>query len=570
MHSNNTVHIDTTTSGDHDKFYDHNIEKNNCDDPVIINSIITENHKPIIKEVDKNYDNNEKKLKNDIAAWVISYNIPHNASNALLKILNQHTSYNIPLDTRTLLQTPRQTNILKVCEGEYFHFGLHDIIKKMLLKNNDKCFNLIINIDGLPLAKSSQASVWTILCSNTINKTVYLVSAYFGYKKPSNSNVFLQPLVNDLIDLINNGYIYNGNVIKVSLFALICDAPAKSFVLCIKGHTGFNSCTKCLVKGKYINSRICFPYEKKYSLRTNELFAINAYKDFQNSVSILNKIPKFLPLTNTPLDYMHLICLGVMKKIILLWMKDPLPVRLSARAINKISHLLILLRNTTPVDFVRRPRSIRDVKQWKATEFRNFLLYTGPVVLRNVLQEKIYIHFLTLHAAITILTRRNLCQEELINFAEALLHHFVESFEILYGKHNISHNVHNLLHICSDVRLYGPFDNFSAFRFENYMTFIKRLLRKNEKLLQQLIKRYSEIENCNFLFVEHDNNHKTYSCKNLHKNGPIPNNVDVESQYLIISNGKFTINCKSSSNNCCLLRNGKCVLIVNIIQKKKR
>lgn len=93
--------------------------------------------------------------------------------------------------------------------------------------------------------------------------------------------------------------------------------------------------------------------------------------------------------------------------------------------------------------------------------FRNFLLYTGPVVLRNILQEKIYIHFLTLHAAITILTRRNLCQEELINFAEALLHHFVESFEILYGKHYISHNVHNLLHICSDVRLYGPLDNFS-------------------------------------------------------------------------------------------------------------
>jgi len=166
------------------------------------------------------------------------------------------------LDTRTLLQIPRQTNILKVDEGEYFYFGLHNIIKKMLLKNNDKCLNLIINIDGVPLAKSSQASFWTILCSNIVNMTVYLISAYFGYKKPSNSNVFLQPLVNDLIDLINNGYIYNGNVIIISLYALICDAPAKSFVLCIKGHTGFNSCTKCLIKGKYVNGRICFPYKK--------------------------------------------------------------------------------------------------------------------------------------------------------------------------------------------------------------------------------------------------------------------------------------------------------------------
>jgi len=150
---------------------------------------------------------------------------------------------------------------------------------------------------------------------------------------------------------------------------------------------------------------------------------------------------------------------------------------------------------TTPNDFVRRPRSIRDVKQWKAVEFRNFLLYTGPVVLRDVLRKNIYHHFLTLHVAITILIRPNLCQNEFINFAEALLNHFVQSFEILYGKQYISHNIHNLLHLCNDVRQFGPLDNFSAFRFENYMTSIKKRLRKSEKLLQQLLKRYKEIEN---------------------------------------------------------------------------
>lgn len=40
----------------------------------------------------------------------------------------------------------------------------------------------------------------------------------------------------DLIDLVNNGYIHNGNVIKVLLYALVCNTPAKSFALCIKGH----------------------------------------------------------------------------------------------------------------------------------------------------------------------------------------------------------------------------------------------------------------------------------------------------------------------------------------------
>jgi len=63
-------------------------------------------------------------------------------------------------------------------------------------------------------------------------------------KKSINSNVFLQPLINNLIDLINNRYIHNKNIIKVLLFALVCDASAKSFILCIKSHIGFNSCNK--------------------------------------------------------------------------------------------------------------------------------------------------------------------------------------------------------------------------------------------------------------------------------------------------------------------------------------
>lgn len=268
---------------------------------------------------DNDNDNNDNELNKTLATWTISHNISHTACNALLKILKQYTSHILFADARTLLKTPRQTHTLKICEGEYFHFGLNDIIQKMLLKDNNAYINLLINIDGLPLAKSFQASLWTILCSNTVNKTVYLVGAYFGYKKPTDSNVFLQFLVDDLINFINNGYIYNENIIKIRLFALIYDALAKSFVLCIKGHTGFYSCTKCVTKGKYINGRVCFPYRKTYPSRKDELFSANAYQDFQIGYSILNNIPGFLPINNTPLDYMHLICLGVVKKIILLF-----------------------------------------------------------------------------------------------------------------------------------------------------------------------------------------------------------------------------------------------------------
>lgn len=374
-----TVFIESAFSGDHNKFQHSNDIQTNSSTDIQTNS--SNYHNCITNEVNKaNNIYDENQVRNAVATWAVSHNITHNACNDLLYIFRQYTLYNLPVDIRTLLKTPRETDILRICGGEYFHSGLQEIIKKMLSKNDDTCINLILNIDGLPLAKSSRTSLWTILCSNTVNTAVYLVGAYFGYQKPTDYNIFLQPVVDDLINLINNGYIHDEKIIKIRLFALICDALAKSFALCIKSHTGYYSCTKCLIKGRYINGTICFPSDKTYPLRKDELFAVNAYKDFQINYSILNNVPEFLPLTNTPLDYMHLICLGVVKKMIILWMKGPFPVRLNTRSINKISHMLIIFRNTTPNDFVRRPRSINEVKHWKATEFRNFLLYTYKVL----------------------------------------------------------------------------------------------------------------------------------------------------------------------------------------------
>ncbi|XP_077256486.1 uncharacterized protein LOC143894215 [Temnothorax americanus] len=265
---------------------------------------------------------------------------------------------------------------------------------------------------------------------------------------------------------------------------------------------------------------------------------------------------------------MHLVCLGIVKKLILLWLhKGPWSVRLNSRAKNKISHLLLLIRSSTPKEFVRKPRSTNDIKHWKAVEFRTFLLYTGPVVLRNILRNDIYNHFLTLHIAMTILTCPNLCQGYFLDFAEALLENFVRSFQILYGRKYISHNVHNLLHLCSDVRTFGPIDNFSAFRFENFMQSIKKKLRKNEKPLQQLIKRYAEVDNILSL-KSNFNNTKLYLCKHLHNNGPICNNYNVKSQYLQISNDRFYVNCKNSANNCCILKDDTYILVMNIIKNE--
>lgn len=78
------------------------------------------------------------------------------------------------------------------------------------------------------------------------------------------------------------------------------------------------------------------------------------------------------------------------EKIITFVANGLLIVRLTANDVNKISDALIELRKIIPSDFNRKPRTLKYMKLWKATELRLFLLYLGPVVLKNILQKELY------------------------------------------------------------------------------------------------------------------------------------------------------------------------------------
>lgn len=230
-----------------------------------------------------------------------------------------------------------------------------------------------------------------------------------------------------------------------------------------------------------------FP-EKKCTLRTHLDFLNRTHEDYHvtNSISILTKIPNIDMVYSFSLDYMHLVCLGVVKKLILLWLgnlkKSPLFVRLQNKDVQAISSNLLSLRPNICHEFSRYPRGLNDLPRWKATEHRLFLLHTGPVVLKGILNDECYKHFICLHISFRILLTPNM-SIELINFSEKLLLYFVDKFEKLYGKHFISHNIHGLLHIVDDYRKFGHLDKCSCFPFENYMRILKKMVRKHEKPL---------------------------------------------------------------------------------------
>lgn len=502
-----------------------------------------------------------------LSNWAMKHNITHLALNDLLGMLKtKHPE--LPSDARTLLGTSKIVEVKSVEPGYYYHFGLKKCIERIISQMpnfNGNVIKININVDGLPLSKSSSSQVYPILCSFHKSQLVEMVGIFHGYEKPKDANTFLYDFVQETIDLVNNGLYINTHFYHIKINAFICDAPAKSFITFTKGHSGYASCSKCQIEGEYTNNRICFPQVKNLSLRTDAEFRSKLQEEHHNGTPILEEIPNFNMIDGFPLDYMHLICLGVVKKLLVtLWCYGKPSTKISFSCITEISDNLEILSKHISLEFNRKPRSLHEVKRWKATEFRQFLFYTGPVVLKGRLTGDRYQHFLVLHAALSILS--NSKHFDKLDYASSLLVYFVNTFKILYGGENISHNVHNLLHITADVKNNGPLDDFSAFPFENFMQSILKSIRKSEKPLQQIIKRQSEK---NYQSLNSDINKKV----SIHKKIPICNkehfegptlNMNISKQFKKLIFDNFTLK-TNEPDNCCFLLCGYIILIKNIV-----
>ena len=83
---------------------------------------------------------------------------------------------------------------------------------------------------------------------------------------------------------------------------------------------------------------------------------------------------------------MHLVCLGVMEPILKFLKDGPAICRLSQVQQLMTSNDLIDMKHFVPSDFSRKIEF-----DWrKASEFRQLLIFTGPIVLKKILSLSIY------------------------------------------------------------------------------------------------------------------------------------------------------------------------------------
>ncbi len=392
-----------------------------------------------------------------LAKWIAGNSVSLNAVSQLLPIFRPRYP-ELPKDPRTIMKTNGETNEDKmqlVSNGTYYHFGLassivqqvHSLERVVLVKETGTV-SFQLNIDGVPLFKSTNGQFWPVL--GKIDKPFvgkpFVIGLYYGVTKPSNLD-FLNDFCNEYADIRQSGIPFDNTILRCYISVIVCDAPARALVKCVKGHTSYSSCERCTQTGVWAG-KITLP-DVNAPHRTDESFRKMDDKEHHISVSPLASDRLGIGMTTSfVLDYMHLICLGVVRRLIWLWLAGPLRTncRLTADKVAEISDVLLNMKCYIPKEFARKSRSLCEWQRWKATEFRQLLLYTGPVAFAGKLSDVVYKNFLLLSVGVCLLLDED-SGADLIDYAEELLIAFVKHFSDLYGSYMVVYNVHNVIYM---------------------------------------------------------------------------------------------------------------------------
>ncbi|XP_039315622.1 uncharacterized protein LOC120360065 [Solenopsis invicta] len=169
---------------------------------------------------------------------------------------------------------------------------------------------------------------------------------------------------------------------------------------------------KAIVAKKGYRGIMIFP-GIHHSLRTDEEYINMVDKNHHKGPSPLHSILGLV--TQVPFEPLHLIYLGNVKKLLHALIQGKYGrQKLNRRQLDILDSRIMTLKLHCPTDFNRRPNKLSMFHHFKGTEFRQFLLYTSPAILENVLDEEYYMHFILLHCVIRILSCHNVTDENIL------------------------------------------------------------------------------------------------------------------------------------------------------------
>lgn len=380
------------------------------------------------------------------------------------------------------------------------------------LRPNTILLPIIVNTDGVKVFRVQTKSLWLILFYQCYlsppmrykPSNVLIVAAHFGCKKPD-MKTFFYPFLKDMNEIqIRGGFsmIHNGKQVQFMplILGASCDLPAKAQLQGMIGHCGKFACGYCLHPGVAIKSgkSTVIRYIKgDYLLRTHNEF-IQICRQLRSdsmygikTVSSMVAANGFDLINGFAIDPMHCVFLGVVKKIFNLWLDSKN--HLESFYISKKKQVILsnrLVKLKPPSEIVRRPRSLFSRADYKANEYRAFLLYFMPFALVGLHDTKYVKHFQSLCSAIYLLSKESVSNVEIQN-ARCKLIKFANDFETLYGISNVTLNLHLIRHLASVVEYLGPLWVFTAFAFEARNGIVAKGNTCTNNILHQLAWKYT-------------------------------------------------------------------------------
>ena len=380
------------------------------------------------------------------------------------------------------------------------------------------------NADGVQTFKSSKVSMCPIQVS--VNELPYrsrkeniLLAGLWASKTRPMLEIFLKPFIDELTDLYNNGFECfppnnhnDGIVIKVCTILSPVDSVERCALQNIHQYNGDSGCSFCLHPGERIPfgkgytrvyrggdkraPRTIVQHEQDATRAEAENTAINGVKGF----SPVMLLPVFHIIRSFPPDYMHCVLLGVVKLVLSTWTKStesqkPWYIGTKTKMIDaRLKNLL------PPSEITRVPQSLYNLTMWKASEFKNFLLYYFLICLKNILRGVYYKHWLLFVYAIHIFCSDKIEPRDFKKASKALKK-FVEDIESLYGRELMKYNVHLLLHVPQSVQDFRALWGWSTFPYESYNFILKNMLNGSQAVLQQICTSYLRYQSIKYVDV---------------------------------------------------------------------
>ena len=462
-----------------------------------------------------------------------------------------------------------------------FTFQMKDVLKMHKQICPSKPTMLQLSLDGVQEAVSSLVSVDTYsICFNDC-RNIYPIRII----RPVNKAKFdeyehLASVVGDINE--------NDILIHTAVF----DRLKRNFAKCIMSHSSYYACEYCecpafllITKNKDKNNtegktkkQLVWPYGT-INGKPRELQEIRRIAErIQNEgplpreeakgitgKSIFLDQPRFHYIKDMPCEYLHLLCLGVIKRTVELTFRvgenrdrqtkrklsDP-------QLFNDFISAIQVVR-----EFGRRCRNL-DFSVFKAQEYRNIGLFFFILVIKCIepshtdeIKLWYYLAFMIRSCVLPNSEFRNL-PDKLVSNA---CNNFYRLFQKLYGKINCSYSIHVASSHLLQIRGTQPLTFRSAFKFESFFAEMKKMyvpgtVSTTKQVLRNCyMKRAVEhhvcektifydvektttdgkpsgLENNSLIYItDEDNNHNMYKIIKLNK--------DNNNEFTCVKQGKF-------------------------------